>query len=513
MNIFIVDDEPIVREGLRKLVDWEAHGFRWVGEAGDGAEALEKMREQKVDILVTDILMPRMDGLELIRRLDPPSADLGVLVLSCLDDFAYVKEAMKLGARDYVLKPTMEPEELVANLAEIRAELERQRENARQVRQWQRQIEETKPMQLALRLRSFLDFGRADERLEAELFAQGGVFTLMVCGLPAAPLAYMERPLGEALAAVPWQDRRLLLVFPAERSGSRQEQYRAAFAKASAVAARLENGGADFFVGLGPVIADLGGFAEAFALHERQVDARFYGGGGRVVGDVPPQPEAALPYECRGDLLRAVDRGNMAAALHQAELLCRRIRGQRPPVQRLLPFLHELLAQAAAHLRSTGSRGAEAYEQRYASPEAVQGFISADALCAWLLQAVRELFDSGIGGVLSLSANPFVRKAHQFMLDNFRRNLSMVDIADHVKLSRSYLSDLYSRETGEPLSETLARIRINEAKRLLRAGEMKIYEIAEAVGFADPKSFAKTFKKIVGCTPKEYEARGEEVFR
>jgi len=99
------------------------------------------------------------------------------------------------------------------------------------------------------------------------------------------------------------------------------------------------------------------------------------------------------------------------------------------------------------------------------------------------------------------------------MLDNFRRNLSMVDIADHVKLSRSYLSDLYSRETGEPLSETLARIRINEAKRLLRAGEMKIYEIAEAVGFADPKSFAKTFKKIVGCTPKEYEARGEEVFR
>jgi two-component system response regulator YesN len=107
-------------------------------------------------------------------------------------------------------------------------------------------------------------------------------------------------------------------------------------------------------------------------------------------------------------------------------------------------------------------------------------------------------------------SNPFIKKAVRFMREQYSRNIGTVDIADHVKLSRSYLSDLFSKEMGESLIETLTRIRIEEAKRKLRNGEMKVYEIAEAVGFSDPKSFAKTFKRLVGCTPKEFESRDED---
>ncbi|MNI20825.1 Arabinose operon regulatory protein [compost metagenome] len=78
-------------------------------------------------------------------------------------------------------------------------------------------------------------------------------------------------------------------------------------------------------------------------------------------------------------------------------------------------------------------------------------------------------------------------------------------MADHVRLSRSYLSDLYSKEMGESLSDTLTQIRIKEAKRRLRMGNMKVYEVGEAVGFPDAKTFAKIFKRVVGCSPKEFE--------
>ncbi|CAK4845478.1 unnamed protein product [Aphanomyces euteiches] len=104
------------------------------------------------------------------------------------------------------------------------------------------------------------------------------------------------------------------------------------------------------------------------------------------------------------------------------------------------------------------------------------------------------------------SRNPFVIRAFRYMDENYASNISTIDIAEHVRLSRSYISDLYGKETDESLSEALTRIRISKAKALLRKGDLKIYEIADAVGFLDAKVFAKAFKRLEGCTPREFEA-------
>jgi two-component system response regulator YesN len=82
MNVIVVDDEPIIRVGLRTLVDWEQFGFTLIGEAEDGNEALELIQNHRVVLVITDLLMPRMDGLELMRKLKEQSADLSVIVLS-----------------------------------------------------------------------------------------------------------------------------------------------------------------------------------------------------------------------------------------------------------------------------------------------------------------------------------------------------------------------------------------------------------------------------------------------
>jgi YesN/AraC family two-component response regulator len=265
LNVLIVDDEPIIRIGLKTLVEWEQFGFQHVGEAEDGVEAWNQIDSLQVDIVITDLLMPRMNGLELIRLIQNHSRPIAVIVLSCMDDFSYVKEAMKHGAKDYILKPTMEPEQLVAILLTVRDDLLQIREMKRQLTSFQ------------------------------------------------------------------------------------QEQ-------------------------------------------DKQVTVN-----------------------------SAID------------------------------------------------------EQRVIEPH---------------------------------SRNPFVIRAFRYMDENYATNISTIDIAEHVRLSRSYISDLYGKETDESLSEALTRIRISKAKAMLRKGQLKIYEIAEAVGFLDAKVFAKAFKRLEGCTPREY---GDEV--
>lgn len=537
MNVLVVDDEPIVRMGLRNLVDWERHGLNCIGEASDGLEAWDMIQQETVDIVVTDILMPRMDGLELIRRLKDSSMDVGILVLSCLDDFAYVKEAMKLGAQDYILKPTMEPEELLAIILDIQKQLEEKRQSQEQWNEWQKQLERTKQVQMALRIQSWLEREEAavgkqerdgasedpvlneqDQLLANELFPRGqGLCSIMLYGVPDIPW-YATHVHDDGHDSEPitvkWSHNRYLLFYPVQLRWSGQEMHSYVYAKAHEVVTNImreRSSGeqsADFFVGIGPVMYVLADLQHACHWHERQMNYRFYESSERMVGEPPrtDDKEIELPYDDRNHLLRAIYHDNREAILHCAERLCEHIQIHQPPVSKLFPFITELLNLAISYARDRGYTRMDEYERLYMSTEAITTSTRVGQLCLRLLEALRELGNYKRGsGLEELPSNPFIRKALLYIKENYRQNINTVDIAEHVKLSRSYFSDLYSREMGESLSETITRVRMDEAKRLLSEGELKIYEIAESVGFSDARAFAKSFKKVVGCTPKEYE--------
>jgi two-component system response regulator YesN len=122
-NILLVDDDAMVLDGLRTTIDWDGNGFTVVALVSNGARALEVIESQKIDILVTDIVMPVMDGLELTRKTREKSPDTKILLLSSYNDFEYAREGIRLGASDYLLKPTLESEDLIRVLDEIRQQL------------------------------------------------------------------------------------------------------------------------------------------------------------------------------------------------------------------------------------------------------------------------------------------------------------------------------------------------------------------------------------------------------
>lgn len=120
LKILIADDEPLVRAGIKSVIPWQQHGFEVIGEAENGLEAYNKIIALKPDILITDIKMPQMDGIELLKTIKKDKIHIQSIILSCFDEFDMVREAMKYGAKDYILKLSIEPQKILDVLDEIK---------------------------------------------------------------------------------------------------------------------------------------------------------------------------------------------------------------------------------------------------------------------------------------------------------------------------------------------------------------------------------------------------------
>jgi len=130
INLLIVDDEPIITQGLRYTIPWDTYGIKVIGEAEDGEEALEILRKQQVDIVLTDVRMPVMDGIELARTINEQMPRTRVIIISGYDEFEYAREAIRFGVKDYLLKP-VDIDELLERVNSLKREIIAEKEASR----------------------------------------------------------------------------------------------------------------------------------------------------------------------------------------------------------------------------------------------------------------------------------------------------------------------------------------------------------------------------------------------
>lgn len=122
-TVLLVEDEVFVRESVRRIVDWHSLGFDVIGEAGNGEEALHWIEQHRPDLVICDILMPKMNGVEVLKRVREAEIGSRFIMLSCLSDFEYVRQAMEFGASNYILKLSMNVQSLVEALIKVDADL------------------------------------------------------------------------------------------------------------------------------------------------------------------------------------------------------------------------------------------------------------------------------------------------------------------------------------------------------------------------------------------------------
>lgn len=528
-SFIIVDDEPIIREGVRDNIPWSELGFRYAGGCGNGVEAMDLVEQENPDVIMTDINMPFMDGLSLSEWVLQHRPLTKVLILSGYDDFEYAQRALKLKVYDFILKPVT-PKEFRETLGALRRRLDEERENRRNMELLKAQLRTSLPLLRERLLNALVSNARGDQEGIGERLAYLGV------GLPADAGAYQV----------------IALDLDAKRSG--EEAYLDLIAEGNAVDEFLPDdyprvifndpSGRTVLVSweadASRVYAATLGAVERLLRAVPQALARTASAG---IGDpVPDLWELSSSYR---EAVQALEYGRLRGggrAFSYRELLGRDSR-ERPPTSN---WGRRIATAIKAADREEAERAVDAmvddclkgaYEPGFARATLRMALASMVQACEDLripesevlseggdpfsllsslrsLEEARTWFKSIATRVLealSEHQEDFARtKAREGALYMERRfaepDLSLASLCRDLCVSSSYFSLIFKKHQGATFVERLTELRITKAKELLRSTAMKTYEVAEAVGYRDPHYFSLIFRKTAGETPTAYRA-------
>ncbi|SFJ68149.1 two-component system, response regulator YesN [Paenibacillus sp. UNC496MF] len=530
-NVLITDDEPTIREGLRTLIDWEALGYRIVDTAANGGDALRKIERHRPDLLIVDIRMPGMSGLELVEAVRKTDSAVRVLILSGYADFDYAKKAIGLNIDGYLLKPVDE-DELAEQLVRLRGELDRRRKELEESgarRAWNRQK----------LLHAMLARGEAGQERLPEPEALEALGLRWECySIAAVKLQGME-PNPERFAAI--RDRFLrayddkdkgvavtmeaaiVLLLPADPASeaARRRVY-------ADIAGLVAEPCAQIAAAAGSPVASLAdvrrSYAEAAALLDR---AFFYAGGELITASTAPlhsaeadggganggameggaaygseaDPAAGLPA-LADKLFFAIDVGNAAAVAQLVEGLGRRLIAAGRSEEAIKTAFADLVAAAAGKLSHGGDDRKLDNARLSACMKAIYRHVRYGELERDLTETLPKLATGGA----SCSGDKQIKRMIDLIHRSYDENLKLETLAEVFNYNSAYLGKLFKSETGEYFNTYLDKVRIGKAKELLDQG-LKIYQVAEKVGYANVDYFHGKFRKYVGVSPSAYRKK------
>lgn len=538
-RIVIADDESDMREHIVKRIRESCPEFEVVGEAENGREALDAVRSLKPDILITDICMPLVSGLELIRQIKEADERIQTVIISGYDEFSYAKEAIGMGVKEYLLKPFL-PEELLEVLYKIRDEFCRQEQLAQNMHELTRQVEKNRQYSKEKLLQELLEDRLSPNELrirgqeagldtEASFYSVGLVHFLDTNQLKKT--AFEKEALEVLLDAIhdhyfsgeiqcvvaSHRKDQLLLVF------STRGRICRVFDEAIGQGLERMNASMENYYGIS-VKATLGGFytqpegirqsyQEALAvwkavLNPQQVLIRYESWKQGQKESRKPQDLAGLEKA----LLRQIqlnDKNQAIACMdeileYHALLGAGKTEYVSISLTQLVLKLTELMEKAGDNVN--------AWED-----ESIVNFFKNQFTFGSLLEAKTILEEYVIRCCSQFAANSakqgdrLITMVKDFLQDNMAdENLSLEMVADALHFSPNYIRHLFKSRTGESFTDYLFRIRMELAQELLDNPSYKIQEIAEKTGYSDQRYFSRCFRKYKNCTPSEYRKKYKE---
>jgi two-component system response regulator YesN len=533
-KLLVVDDEYNIRDGIVNAIPWHTCNAEVVGDAGSGIEALKKVEQFHPDIVITDIYMDDMDGLELAESLRQKYPSIKVIILSGYDEFEYAKKALQLKIFSYLLKPVL-PEELMKVVREVIDEIQNEERLKKKIGMLEKEMKINRQM-LRERILNDLVHGRirrdnefSERLLLAGINSDKGAYACLIFSMDG----YYDLLETHGMEKV-----YKMLQCIQEITGS-------IFEKGFDTWSYIDN--------MGNIIAVLGGAAAGRSRNLSDVDTRIEKlkhvikgtmditltvAVGGFYGDILEVPESytealkALDmrvwagkdcviyiddaYSISGDrFIYPEDRENaILAAINEDDDIKIRscvkaffdfLRSRNYPKEHVRVALMELFAVIARKFMDNSVDIYKLYERNILDPyKALDRFDTIDEINNWLIKII-----SGCVCELrknrSISVKSVINKARSYIEANYTSpDISLNSIAEHVYLNPAYFSKLYKKETGETYMEYLTSLRISRAKALLRDTNIRVSDIGAAVGYLNSQYFATFFKKVTGKTPIEY---------
>lgn len=540
IKVFLVEDEMVIRRGIKNSIDWEKEGYIFCGEASDGELAYPMIIKEKPDILITDIRMPFMDGLELCKLVKKELPNIKILILSGYDEFDYAKEAIRLGVTEYLLKP-ISSGKLLEALNGVSESIRREKEDKDLVRKYMEEMRENTEHekqkffeQMIAGNLSMADALETGEKYEMNLSAR--MYNLLLFRFTLGEENRKSGELlGEAEYAIEKLTERLEYVFEFQRGvegwafllmADNEEQMSERVKELSKDLEEIMKNYSTiaYFGGIGQPVARLRELEESFREAERALAARFT----MELNQIISVEDIRMAQNV--DTLDDIEITSFGEKEKTRTMLEKFLNnGAEDEIDEFVDvYINELSEE---NLKSVLMRQyiimdayivmmsfCEKFEgiegEMQAQSEELKNSMKTIQTLEEIKNYIRMLLKKIIGVRDTISGRRY-SDIIEIAKDQIRKTymsdeISLNTIAAEVGMSPSYFSSIFSKEMGKTFVEYLTEIRMDRAKELLMCSSMKTSEIGYEVGYKDPHYFSYIFKKTQNCTPKEFRARGKE---
>ena len=528
LKVFLVEDETVIREGLRDRMPWDQFGYRFVGEAADGEMALPLIRKTMPDVLITDIKMPFMDGLSLSKIVSKEFPKMKIIIISGYDDFEYARQAIEVGVDQYLLKPVTKMK-LKNVLLELKEKIEQDQEQEDYRTQFQNEIQEYEQFSRRRFMEKILEgelsvkeiYDEA-QRQSIEITAAGyNLLFLYLQEKNKEKMAGFLRKQDEVLhyflrypqyLLFRWNVNSYGVLIKGEMSQLEEltDQCVEFVKKTCGSEEQLE-----WYVAAGKPVERLSRLSQCYQGVNHNFAYRFMVPGLHVLTEETLGSYVNAQGENRLD---GVDSSQLNPEIIKDFLT----KGSSGEIQE---FVQSYLQNMSKALESRMFRDYEVLHIRFTTimylesigvskeeySQKIEGKyqdmnIKASQVGAYFVDVLRAAVDIRDAKSKSQGTSA-MKKVLDFIDQNcYNENFSLNDVAEAVNMSANYLSATFSQSMQKTFVEYVTGKRMERAKKLLRETDRSSGEIAQEVGYKDPHYFSYVFKKNQGCSPREYRS-------
>lgn len=527
-KILIVEDEHIVRLALKSLIDWEKHHIEFVAEAVNGKEALDIMKQQDIDLVITDINMPVMNGLELIKAIQDKEENKSIIVLSAYNDYQYVRQAFKLGVEDYILKSELDPDAVLSLVLKVLSK-KHGNKNSKQSQQTGKLLDSTLILKSLAEGVHTID-NEVISQLESDISIKGNYiccvllvdeFKRVVSGFNNKEIASFSKHIVDTIKlrlgkevigqVICMQPNTYMILYHAKDSS--EANYR----KKIEVLLKSIQQSLEVYLDIKVSIGVAFHGNSIYRLNDKYSEAmelanlRYIYGKGRIIysenANFIKQIETERIIGQESELIGAIKELDPIRVDQELDYLLNRIAAYKgKSIKDLIGFYLELILIIIVNCSEIEGEALNVFEHNTNFYSMMNQFETKEEIHLWIKNFVKNIL-AYLTRHQHQDENYTIKKAKQYIKKHYAGSISLSSVSDYVELSESYFSKLFVKETGETFIQYLTRYRIDKACDLLAESNMKVYEIASGVGYENVEHFSRIFKKAIGMSPNSYKRR------
>lgn len=471
-TLLIVEDEKIIRQGIKSIIQRSGVPIQNIMECNNGQSALEILESQQVDVMFTDIRMPKMNGIELIEAMQKLEHKPLTVAISGYDDFTYAVRLLRMGVREYILKP-VEREQIVEILTKLEEEIQERSRNCQEIKEIG--CQQLKYMILNANITE-KEVQAVTQRFEKQLLDKEYV----VCCLENT-----EEEAEESKSWICLGELEGNCVYIVEKENKEF---------------LLKNELRDSYVGVSRLHLGVAELRSAYReAKTARIEAFLRGGHEMEYREEMSEERGNVEAEKMHQIAQMIGTDKISEALKLVEEYFGEVKRGKYSGNILEQNIRILLDEILHIYRNVlqEEKGLSGFGNIYGFARLEELM---EELTGWMI-GFHEKLDSEFDDYKNKSR---MEEALAYIRDNYDRDLNMAVVSNHVSMNYSLFSYAFKQYTGKNFVNYLKELRMNEAKRLLAETDMRVIEISRQVGYENEKHFMKTFKKECGVSPTEY---------